>query len=83
MRLADDNVDPATASRAKLQICHSARLIGQETIQLHGGIGLTAEYPVGHVVSRLTAIAHTLGGADDHLRALSESVADHDMLTLI
>lgn len=83
MRLADDDVDPATASRAKLQICHSARLIGQETIQLHGGIGLTAEYPVGHVVSRLTAIAHTLGGADDHLRALSESVADHDMLTLI
>ncbi|WP_328856803.1 acyl-CoA dehydrogenase [Williamsia herbipolensis] len=83
MRLADDDVDPATASRAKLQICHSARLIGQETIQLHGGIGLTAEYPVGHVVSRLTAIAHTLGGSDGHLRALSETVADHDMLTLI
>lgn len=83
MRLADDDVDPATASRAKLQICKSARLIGQETIQLHGGIGLTAEYPVGHVVSRLTAIARTIGTADDHLRVLSDSVADHDMLTLI
>lgn len=27
---------------------------------MHGGIGMTAEYPVGHYVSRLTAIAHTL-----------------------
>ncbi len=83
LRLAEGTVDTDVVSRAKLQICQSARLIGQEAIQLHGGIGMTAEYPVGHVVSRLTAIAHTLGGADDHLRELSRSVADHDMLTLI
>ncbi|MGA9872460.1 MAG: acyl-CoA dehydrogenase family protein, partial [Rhodococcus sp. (in: high G+C Gram-positive bacteria)] len=72
MNLADDVVAPKVASRAKLQISRSARKLGQEAIQLHGGIGVTAEYPVGHYVSRLTAIEHTLGGADEHLRVLSQ-----------
>ncbi|KZF11876.1 acyl-CoA dehydrogenase [Rhodococcus sp. EPR-157] len=71
MNLADDVVDRKVASRAKLQISRSSRKIGQEAIQLHGGIGVTAEYPVGHYVSRLVAIEHTLGGADEHLRVLS------------
>ncbi|OZC80745.1 MULTISPECIES: acyl-CoA dehydrogenase family protein [Nocardiaceae] len=71
MNLADDVVDQTVASRTKLQISRSSRKIGQEAIQLHGGIGVTAEYPVGHYVSRLTAIEHTFGGADEHLRILS------------
>ncbi|MFC9554715.1 acyl-CoA dehydrogenase family protein [Rhodococcus sp. NPDC056960] len=71
MSLADGTVDPVVASRAKLQIGRSARTIGQEAIQMHGGIGMTAEYPVGHYLSRLTAIEHTLGGSDDHLRVLA------------
>ena len=70
MNLADDVVDPMVASRAKLQISRSSRKLGQEAIQLHGGIGVTAEYPVGHYVSRLVAIEHTLGGVDEHLRVL-------------
>jgi alkylation response protein AidB-like acyl-CoA dehydrogenase len=73
MSLADGTVDPVVASRAKLQIGRSARKIGQEAIQMHGGIGMTAEYPVGHYVSRLTAIEHTLGGSDDHLRVLASA----------
>ncbi len=73
MSLADGTVDPVVASRAKLQIGRSARTIGQEAIQMHGGIGMTAEYPVGHYVSRLTAIEHTLGGSDDHLRVLASA----------
>lgn len=72
MNLADDVVDQKVASKAKLQISRSSRKIGQEAIQLHGGIGVTAEYPVGHYVSRLVAIEHTLGGVDDHLRILSK-----------
>ena len=72
LSLADGIVDPVVASRAKLQIGRSARKIGQEAIQMHGGIGMTSEYPVGHYVGRLTAIEHTLGGADDHLRVLAE-----------
>ncbi|MGJ9412835.1 acyl-CoA dehydrogenase family protein [Aeromicrobium sp. CF4.19] len=68
------------ASRAKLQVSRAARHIGQETIQLHGGIGMTAEYSVGHYVSRLTAIEHTLGAGSDHLRTLAASIGDHGVV---
>lgn len=80
--LADGDVSPIVASRAKLQICRSARKIGQEAIQMHGGIGITAEYPVGHYVSRLLAIEHTLGGASEHLRTLSNQIADYDKILI-
>lgn len=80
--LAEGNIDPVIASRAKLQICRSARKVGQEAIQMHGGIGITTEYPVGHYVSRLLAIEHTLGGAAEHLRTLSEQVADYDKILI-
>ncbi|OBJ48052.1 acyl-CoA dehydrogenase family protein [Mycobacterium sp. 1423905.2] len=82
MSIADGNLDPAIASRAKLQIGRSGRHIGQEAIQLHGGIGMTAEYPVGHYTARLTAIEHTLGSTEDHLRFLSEHIGDHDLARL-
>ncbi|MDL9946708.1 acyl-CoA dehydrogenase family protein [Gordonia sp. ABSL11-1] len=80
--LADGGCDPIIASRAKLQICRSGRLIGQEAIQMHGGIGMTAEYPVGHYVSRLTAISHTLGDAQDHVAKIAASINDWDMITV-
>lgn len=80
--LAEGEVDPVIASRAKLQVCRSARKVGQEAIQMHGGIGITAEYPVGHYVSRLLAIEHTLGGAADHLRTLSDQVGDYDKILI-
>ncbi|MDP1183769.1 acyl-CoA dehydrogenase family protein, partial [Klebsiella pneumoniae] len=69
--------------RVKLQIGRSARLIGQEAIQMHGGSGMTAEYPVGHYVSRLVAIEHTLGSTEDHLRVLAAGVADHEMVSVV
>ncbi|TXL60670.1 acyl-CoA dehydrogenase family protein [Aeromicrobium terrae] len=68
------------ASRAKLQVSTSGRHIGQEAIQLHGGIGMTAEYSVGHYTSRLTAIDHWLGGGADHLKRLASSVGDHEVV---
>lgn len=80
--LNDGSADTITGSRAKLQICRSGRLIGQEAVQMHGGIGVTAEYPVAHYVSRLTAIAHTLGDADAHLTELSSHLSDWDMVTV-
>lgn len=82
MSIADGNLDPVIAARAKLQIGRSGRHIGQEAIQLHGGIGMTAEYPVGHYTARLTAIEHTLGSSADHLRALIGYVGDYDVVTL-
>ncbi|PXW29079.1 UNVERIFIED_CONTAM: hypothetical protein DES50_110115 [Williamsia faeni] len=80
--LAEGDVDPVIASRAKLQICRSARKVGQESIQMHGGIGITAEYPVGHYASRLLAIEHTLGGSAEHLRTLADRVADYDKILI-
>jgi alkylation response protein AidB-like acyl-CoA dehydrogenase len=50
---------------AKLQVDLAARHVGQEAVQLHGGIGMTMEYPVGHYLKRTTVIAKTF--ADDDL----------------
>jgi alkylation response protein AidB-like acyl-CoA dehydrogenase len=82
MAIADDRFDPVVAARAKLQIGRSGRHIAQEAIQLHGGIGMTAEYPVGHYAARLTAIDNTLGSADDHLRVLIAHVCDYETVSL-
>ncbi|NUS42169.1 MAG: acyl-CoA dehydrogenase [Mycobacteriaceae bacterium] len=82
MSLADGAVDPVAASRAKARVGRSARLIGQEAIQLHGGIGMTAEYPVGHYTARLTAIEHTLGDSADHLRHLAGGVGNYQMVEI-
>lgn len=80
--LSDGISDPVIASRAKLQICRSGRHIGQEAIQMHGGIGMTAEYPVGHYTSRLTAISHTLGDATEHVQSLARNVNSYDLVAL-
>ena len=68
------------ATRAKLQVSKSGRHIGQEAIQLHGGIGMTAEYSVAHYTSRLTAIDHLLGDGRHHLSLLSERLTDHGVV---
>jgi alkylation response protein AidB-like acyl-CoA dehydrogenase len=58
---------------AKVQIGRSGRFIGQQAVQLHGAIGITAEYKVGHAFKRLTAIDALFGDADYHLDILAES----------
>jgi len=82
MSIADGDLDPLIASRAKLQIGRSGRHIAQEAIQLRGGIGMTAEYLVGHYAARLTAIEHTLGSSQDHLQNLIDHVADYGLARL-
>ncbi|OBI21511.1 acyl-CoA dehydrogenase family protein [Mycobacterium sp. E2497] len=82
MSISDGNIDPVIASRAKLQIGRSGRHIAQESIQLHGGIGVTAEYPVAHYAARLTAIEHTLGTSGDHLHNLIDHIGDYDLARL-
>ncbi|TFV56331.1 acyl-CoA dehydrogenase [Mycobacterium sp. PS03-16] len=82
MSIADGNLDPAIAARAKLQIGRSGRHIAQEAIQLHGGIGVTAEYPVGHYAARLTAIGHTLGSAQDQLHVLIGGLSGYEVVTV-
>jgi pimeloyl-CoA dehydrogenase small subunit len=58
-------------SAAKVQIGRSARHVGQEAIQLHGGIGMTNEYSVGHYFKRVTMIDQLYGDADTHLSYLA------------
>ncbi len=82
MSIADGNFDPVIAARAKLQISRSGRHISQEAIQLHGGIGVTAEYPVGHYAARLTAINQTLGSADDQLHTLIGALGTYETVSL-
>ncbi|MGA3399410.1 MAG: acyl-CoA dehydrogenase [Acetobacteraceae bacterium] len=56
---------------AKVQIGRSGKHIGQEAIQLHGGIGMTMEYKVGHHFKRVTMIDMLFGDADAHLATLA------------
>lgn len=70
------NVSSA-ASHAALQVSRAGRHIGQDAIQLHGGIGVTAEYSVGHYTSRLTAIEHLIGDATFHRARLAAGLTDH------
>jgi pimeloyl-CoA dehydrogenase small subunit len=55
-------------SAAKVQIGRSGKFIGQQATQLHGGIGMTMEYKVGHYFKRVTMIDAMFGDADHHLR---------------
>ena len=57
---------------AKVQIGRSARYVGEQAIQLHGGIGMTMEYKGGHYFKRLTMIDMAYGDADHHLRELAK-----------
>ena len=61
-------------SAVKALIGRNARRLGQEAVQLHGGIGMTLEYALGHHFKRLTVIDLLLGDADTHLAAVARSV---------
>jgi pimeloyl-CoA dehydrogenase small subunit len=73
MMAADDNAGERrkAISAAKAQVGRSSRFIGQQAIQLHGGIGMTMEYKLGHLFKRLTMIDIMFGDADYHLERLS------------
>jgi alkylation response protein AidB-like acyl-CoA dehydrogenase len=72
-----DERDDAERSRAlsavKVQVGESARFVGQQAIQLHGGIGMTDEYVVGHWFKRLTVMESEFGDTDHHLAAFARS----------
>jgi alkylation response protein AidB-like acyl-CoA dehydrogenase len=55
-------------SAAKVVIAEAARFVGQQSVQLHGGMGMTDEFKVSHWFKRLTAIEILFGDADFHLQ---------------
>jgi len=54
-------------SAAKVRVGQAARFVGQQAVQLHGGMGVTDELPAAHYFKRLAMIEVTLGDADHHL----------------
>ena len=65
---AENSGDRARAvSAAKIKIADNARLISQEAVQLHGGMGMSEELKISHTFRRLTVLAQQYGDADHHL----------------
>jgi hypothetical protein len=54
-------------SAAKNLIGRAGRLVAEEAIQMHGGIGMTQEYALGHFAKRLVMVDHRFGDVDHHL----------------
>jgi pimeloyl-CoA dehydrogenase small subunit len=70
----DDAKARATAvAAAKVQVGKSLKFVGQQSIQLHGGIGMTQEAKIGHYFKRLTMIENSFGDTEYHLRRVSDA----------
>ncbi len=67
----DGDARRRAVSGAKVQIGRAGRFVGQQAVQLHGGMGMTDELPVGHYFKRLTMIDTQFGAADHHLQRLA------------
>ncbi len=63
-------------SQAKVQLGQSMRFVGQQCIQLHGGIGVTDEYAASHYFKRLTVIEMSYGDTMFHLGEVSARMQD-------
>ena len=57
-----------TVSAAKVGVGQSARFVGQEAVQIHGGNGVTDEYAIGHYFKRLTIFQSEFGNEDHHMK---------------
>ncbi len=73
-----DEPDPAERARniamAKVGVGQASRFVAQNAVQLHGGIGMTEEYAVGHYFRRCMVIEHLFGDPTYHLSRLADGV---------
>ena len=65
---ADADERRRTVAAAKFRVGQAMKFIGQQSVQLHGGMGVTNELPAAHMFKRLTMIELTLGDSDHHLK---------------
>jgi alkylation response protein AidB-like acyl-CoA dehydrogenase len=65
----EDEVDvrARSVSAAKATVGRAARFVGQQAVQLHGGMGMTEELAIGHYFKRLTAMQYEFGTTDHHI----------------
>ena len=59
-------------SAAKVTVARAGRFVGQQAVQLHGGMGMTDELSVGDYFKRLTMLDQLLGDSDYHLQRFGE-----------
>jgi alkylation response protein AidB-like acyl-CoA dehydrogenase len=67
IKLGDDTQRSKAAAAAKVQIGKACRFVGQNAIQLHGGMGMTDEMAIGHYFKRATMIESAFGSTDHFL----------------
>jgi alkylation response protein AidB-like acyl-CoA dehydrogenase len=67
---ADAQERRRAVSMAKVKIADACRHVSQESVQLHGGMGMTEEMKVSHAFRRLTMLAQRFGDADHHLERI-------------
>jgi alkylation response protein AidB-like acyl-CoA dehydrogenase len=67
IKVTDDAERAKAIAAAKVQIGKACRFVGQNAIQLHGGMGMTDEMAVGHYFKRATMIEMVFGTVDHHL----------------
>jgi alkylation response protein AidB-like acyl-CoA dehydrogenase len=63
---AEAHTRARAVSAAKATIGRAARFLGQNAVQLHGGMGMTEELAIGHYFKRLTALQYEFGSTDQH-----------------
>jgi pimeloyl-CoA dehydrogenase small subunit len=69
LKLGEGDAERAkAASAAKVTIGKAGRFVGQQAVQIHGGIGMTDELNVGHYFKRLTMLETLFGSTDHHLK---------------
>ena len=73
LKLGEDETErKKAASAAKVQIGKAGRFVGQQAVQLHGGMGMTDELNVGHYFKRLTMLDTLYGNVDHHLKRYAQ-----------
>jgi alkylation response protein AidB-like acyl-CoA dehydrogenase len=69
---AEPDTRARAVSAAKATIGRAARFVGQQAVQLHGGMGMTEELAIGHYFKRLTALQYEFGSTDYHVARYAE-----------
>lgn len=69
---AAPHVRARAVSAAKATVGRAARFVGQQAVQLHGGMGMTEELAIGHYFKRLTALQYEFGSTDYHIARYAE-----------
>ncbi|HWL46549.1 MAG TPA: acyl-CoA dehydrogenase family protein [Sphingomonadaceae bacterium] len=77
---ADDPARIRAVSAAKVKADESARYIGQQCVQIHGGMGLTQEYPAAHFFARLGLFERAWGDSDEHLQRFASALSSRESL---